>query len=207
MQVSRPQVSSRQPGLTSYSHRPLSSRYHDNSSSQHRVRIPGETGHRPSARPSLIRTGHGTHSPFASGELFTPERKPLMEGTGSSNAKAVHSEAEPPGRAGTSGRTLGSQQGSEVPAVALGPWQAAPGSQPDARAHGSKCHATAVHQPRTPRSPGATRGDHHAQGLGSVQKSRDLSHCGKSPKIASLCNRAQVASRLFKETSRMTTGR
>ena len=111
----------------------------------------------PSAGPSLIRTGHGTHSPFASGHLFTPERKPLMEGTGSSNAKAVHSEAEAPGRAGASGRTLGSRQGSEMPAVAPGPWRAAPGSQPDARAHGSKCDATAAHQPCTPRSPGGTR--------------------------------------------------
>lgn len=47
MQVNRSQVSSRQPGLTSYSHRALSSCYHNNSSSQYRVRIPGETDGRP----------------------------------------------------------------------------------------------------------------------------------------------------------------
>lgn len=128
----------------------------------------------PSAGPSLIHTGHGTDSPFASGESFTPERKPLTEGTGSSNAKAVHIEAEPPGRAGASRRVLGSQQGSEVPAVATGASASRPrkparrqGSQLQMQCDGS---APATH----PRSPGPAAG-HHTQGLGSVRKSRDQS--------------------------------
>lgn len=153
----------------------------------------------PSAGPSLIHTGHGTDSPFASGESLTPERKPLTEGTGSSNAKAVHIEAEPPGRAGAQRPGLPARlRGARGHHLASAPQEAArrQGSQLQMQCDGS---APATH----PRSPGP--GGHHAQGLGSA-KSRD--HLRASPlKTASLCNRPRwLAPRLFEETSRMTTG-